>query len=274
MDESSRRSRGRGWLWRSKDGTKQGPHWSGPVGSTSFETVSSLPLDAVNALAVFRFGGDDGEAHLLAHRAAQEAAHTVLLPAGRRHDLRQGDAFGGVQHRHHQVLLASAGFALRFFELSFFGRAGTSSTGAGSTNGGRLWACFQMRLTAVARSLNFRMAVTPGSPFQISTRRLAGQSLVTSASCCSESNAVLPSRVAPVLLMVTIRFSGVMRNRCMRCGSPSRSLRSGHTSLSGALLASPFCGLPTGNWISFFGGRSFASMVRRLSRWRLEPMTS
>ncbi len=38
--------------------------------------------------------------------------------------------------------------------------------------------------------------------------------------------------VAPVLLMVTIRFSGVMRNRCMWCGSPSRSLRSGHTSLS------------------------------------------
>ncbi len=122
--------------------------------STSFETASSLPLDAVDALAVFGFGGDDGEAHLLAHRAAQETGarcafcHPVAAMICAR--VTPSAASSIATTRAFLLPPASAPSLLRSWP-------GTSSTGIGSTKGGRLWACFQMRLMAVARSLNFRM---------------------------------------------------------------------------------------------------------------------
>jgi hypothetical protein len=72
--------------------------------------------------------------------------------------------------------------------------SGSSPTGAvsGSSAAGaawpRLWIGFQIRDTAVARSLNFFNWVSPGRLFQISTSRAAGRLAASFASAASLPN--------------------------------------------------------------------------------------
>jgi hypothetical protein len=67
------------------------------------------------------------------------------------------------------------------------GAAARSSTATGAVSPKR-WIAVQIRLTAVARSLNLRTGVSPGKLFKISTRRAAGQSAASFASAASVVN--------------------------------------------------------------------------------------
>src|ERR1019366_4599260 len=86
--------------------------------------------------------------------------------------------------------LTASGWAVALAPCS--GTGAVSGTGVVSSAAGtdwpRVWIVFQIRDTAVTRSLNFFTGVSPGRLFQISTSREAGQFAASFASAASLLN--------------------------------------------------------------------------------------
>jgi hypothetical protein len=137
------------------------------------------------------FGGlerFDCEAHLLAERAGEEAAHRMRHPAGGGHDLLQRGTLG-----------AALGRAASLAALVFLGATGATW---GAAVGVKAWTAFQIRAMAVLRSVNFFTGFrspkggTPAKPFQISTSRSVGQLAASFESSFSVLNRRCPSGIA------------------------------------------------------------------------------
>src|SRR5579885_621650 len=184
-----------------------------------------LLRDAIGAGAVRRLEGLDGEAHLLAERAGDEAAHRMGHPAGYGHDLLQRGAFGTAQQLQHDGLLA----ALARCGCAVLGLGGLPRTPGLRRNAGRLWRgaasrrwiAFQRRATAVLRSVNFltgfrsSKGATPAKLFHTWTSRSAGQLAASFASSFSLAKCSWPSGICPAAGKAVMLLSASMANSLM-----------------------------------------------------------
>ena len=171
--------------------------------------VVSLVLlpDSVGADAIGPFEGFDGEAHLLAQAAGDEAADAVSLPVGSGHDVGERGAVRALEQVEDDGLLAAvARRGRRVLGSGLLGRLGLLRR-----NGGRLgrggWASVpgwpsRSGLTAVLRSVNFLTGLrspkggAPAKAFQTSTNRVMGQSAESLVSSFSVANATTLSCAA------------------------------------------------------------------------------
>ena len=129
------------------------------------------------------------------------------LPVGRGHDVGECGAVGALEHVEDDGLLAAVARrgrrvlgGGRLAALAFFGAAG-AACGAGV--GVSAWMAFQIRATAVLRSVNFLTGLrspkggAPAKAFQTSTNRVMGQSAESLVSSFSVANATsCPARRA------------------------------------------------------------------------------
>jgi hypothetical protein len=120
-------------------------------------------FEGVGALPVSGFNGNNGQTHLLAHGTRDESPNRMRLPVGCLHDLLQGGPARPIEQTEDGLSLASLAEALLCGGDGRLFRAGGSGL------------AFQIRDTAVGRSLNFLTGVAPGRLFQISTSRAGGQ---------------------------------------------------------------------------------------------------
>jgi hypothetical protein len=165
-------------------------------------------LERIGALPFLSLDGFYTETHLLAERAADEAADTVGLPPRCLHNLGQRRAALAFQQSHHGGGLATLADALRLSGLGFFWRLGWLFGGvaflvalafagaplatraprfgfrsafgffgsaSGLTASPNPWTCAQMRQAAALALLNPFTGSTPGRLFQTATKRSAGQ---------------------------------------------------------------------------------------------------
>jgi hypothetical protein len=142
-----------------------------------------LLIDPVSTLAALGFEGLDRVPGLL-HCAGHESTDGVPLPAHFVHDLGQRGSVLPLQHRNYLGRLAALARRRGFRRLGGrfgFGR-GFAGSAAGLAATARLWMRSQMRLAAALPFLKRFTASTPGKPFQIATRRSAGQPALNAAS--------------------------------------------------------------------------------------------
>ena len=153
------------------------------------------PRCSVCTFSIGAFEGFDGEAHLLAQAAGDEAADAMGLPRGRLHDFFEAGAVRAADQFEDDGLLAALARRGRrvlgggpLAALAFFGATG-AAWGAGA--GVRAWMAFQIRATAVLRSVNFLTGLrspkggAPAKAFQTSAKRVMGQSAESLANSFS-----------------------------------------------------------------------------------------
>jgi len=177
------------------------------VGGAAAATLSVLlGGDAVHARPVGALRGLDREPHLLAECARDEAAHAVGQPSGSGHDVRRASHPRAAGADRGPGLLAAvarsgvASLAVAPCRLGFLRRAG-GRLGRGGRR--QAWMAFQIRLTAVLRSVNFLIGLrpskgtTPAKAFQTSAKRAMGhseESLANSFSVPKRSGLREPAR--------------------------------------------------------------------------------